>query len=565
MSAQLTAAQTGTKTHCRSHRLTPPLLSLPVPPLCQLPVPELQQRIAASEGVPVSRQRLIYQGKVLKPDQTLRSYNIEDGDAAPPHRQSRGCACLPRRPAATQRLPLRRAAGAAPAGSGVGLSFGPMAADDRLAGGFQGGQMLMANLNLPNNGQMPDFNQLVSSVLNSIGALNAQQPQQQQQQTPASLQPTATASPTPSPPPLQPTPAALAPQPATILSPQALSTVCLRRSQRRLLRSLHCLCHSLQPASLQRSSIHVRSGTSAGRRSVRCRSGGRGVRHAKRLPPPLRPMFAAAGQPPFPQPPFPQSPFPQQLLAVGHPLTVNAAREALNAAAQAAPSQSASASSPAGRQSAAYEETMSGLLSLLSQSHALLSDAPRSVARVIDLLQAQNSASSSTTPAQRNVYQREAHQLGLFLRRLGHGLSGVGRLLSQVAPQNPNNSAPLALAPSARGAAARAGGEADDAADAAGGGGDAQQQQWQQPQITFSCSRHRCSPLRCPWLVLRLPLPQRHLPHRRPLALSLLPAPQRRVPNASHARLPTAAAGLRATRGHETAAAAAAGLLSAPC
>ena len=456
-------------------------------------MPELQQRIAASEGVPVSRQRLIYQGKVLKPDQTLRSYNIEDGDAlhlivraedapaAPPASSSAASAASSAPPASSPPPP-------------AGFSFGPMTAFP----GFPGGQMVMANLNVPSNGQMPDLNQLVSSVLNSIGALNAQQPQpQQQQQPPASLLPTVAASPTPSPPQLQSAPAA--PQPAT--NSTALGSVPASASDTGSAASSAPFTASVTASSQPLSNapqFMFASAPAPGGGPFAAGQAGAATGMPNGFPPPLRPIFATQGQPPFPQSPFPQPPFPQQLLAVGHPLTVNAAREALNAAAQASPSQSSSASAPAGRQSAAYEETMSGLLSLLSQSHALLSDAPRSVARVIDLLQAQNSASSSTTPAQRNVYQREAHQLGLFLRRLGHGLSGAGRLLSQVAPQNPNNSAPLALAPAPVVPLLGPVERPTMQQMAAGGGGDAQQQQWQQPQIHIQLQQAPMQPTALP-------------------------------------------------------------------
>ncbi|EEY65642.1 ubiquitin family protein, putative [Phytophthora infestans T30-4] len=42
-------------------------------------VPQLKELVAAETGVTLARQRLIYRGRVLKNDQTLSAYSLEDG------------------------------------------------------------------------------------------------------------------------------------------------------------------------------------------------------------------------------------------------------------------------------------------------------------------------------------------------------------------------------------------------------------------------------------------------------------------------------------------------------
>ncbi|PIA39642.1 hypothetical protein AQUCO_02600238v1 [Aquilegia coerulea] len=43
-------------------------------------VPSLKEKVASASGVPVEQQRLIFRGKVLKDDQLLSEYHVEDGD-----------------------------------------------------------------------------------------------------------------------------------------------------------------------------------------------------------------------------------------------------------------------------------------------------------------------------------------------------------------------------------------------------------------------------------------------------------------------------------------------------
>ncbi|KAL9273769.1 Ubiquitin-like domain-containing protein, partial [Drosera capensis] len=45
----------------------------------QMPVPVLKQQIASMTGIVTEHQRLIFRGKVLKDDQLLSAYHMEDG------------------------------------------------------------------------------------------------------------------------------------------------------------------------------------------------------------------------------------------------------------------------------------------------------------------------------------------------------------------------------------------------------------------------------------------------------------------------------------------------------
>ncbi|EGZ27952.1 hypothetical protein PHYSODRAFT_469177, partial [Phytophthora sojae] len=42
-------------------------------------VPQLKELVAVETGVTLARQRLIYRGRVLKNDQMLAAYSLEDG------------------------------------------------------------------------------------------------------------------------------------------------------------------------------------------------------------------------------------------------------------------------------------------------------------------------------------------------------------------------------------------------------------------------------------------------------------------------------------------------------
>lgn len=44
-----------------------------------MPIPSLKQKVATATGVPVEQQRLIFRGRVLKDDQLLSEYHVEDG------------------------------------------------------------------------------------------------------------------------------------------------------------------------------------------------------------------------------------------------------------------------------------------------------------------------------------------------------------------------------------------------------------------------------------------------------------------------------------------------------
>ncbi|KAG0625261.1 hypothetical protein M758_2G041000 [Ceratodon purpureus] len=118
-------------------------------------VPALKEQLASVVGVPAESQRLICRGKVLKDDQLLSAYNVEDGHT------------------------LHLVARQPPPTSGVG----PSAASSEDGHGETGlpppggrsghvsHSLLMGTINFPDNGegQMPDLNRIINAVISSIG------------------------------------------------------------------------------------------------------------------------------------------------------------------------------------------------------------------------------------------------------------------------------------------------------------------------------------------------------------------------------------------------------------
>ncbi|RYR76747.1 hypothetical protein Ahy_A01g001306 isoform D [Arachis hypogaea] len=118
----------------------------------QMPVPALKERIASVTGVLSHRQRLICQGKVLKDDQLLSAYHVEDGHTL--HLVSR-------QPDLPGFLPGH--SGADPNSS---TSHGH---SSQISPG-----VVIETFNVPvqGDGVTPEFSRIVSAVLGSIGIPN---------------------------------------------------------------------------------------------------------------------------------------------------------------------------------------------------------------------------------------------------------------------------------------------------------------------------------------------------------------------------------------------------------
>nr|XP_043610763.1 ubiquitin-like domain-containing protein CIP73 isoform X2 [Erigeron canadensis] len=116
-----------------------------------VPVPALKEQIASVTGVVSEQQRLICRGKVLKDDQLLSAYHVEDGHTL--H-------LVARQPIS----PLIDHAASDPASStrqSMGSQHGPSV----VLGTF--------NISEQGDGSVPDLSRIVSAVLRSIGAANA--------------------------------------------------------------------------------------------------------------------------------------------------------------------------------------------------------------------------------------------------------------------------------------------------------------------------------------------------------------------------------------------------------
>ncbi|KAH9552024.1 hypothetical protein CY35_09G042800 [Sphagnum magellanicum] len=123
-------------------------------------VPALKEKLAALVGVPADNQRLICRGKVLKDDQLLSAYNVEDGHTL--HLVAR---------------PQLPPAGVGPSTAGTEGSGGvsdAVPAQSRNRTGHISHSLLMGTLNIPDTGEgaMPDLSRIISAVLNSVGIGN---------------------------------------------------------------------------------------------------------------------------------------------------------------------------------------------------------------------------------------------------------------------------------------------------------------------------------------------------------------------------------------------------------
>ncbi|XP_021860167.1 ubiquitin-like domain-containing protein CIP73 isoform X3 [Spinacia oleracea] len=120
----------------------------------QMPVPALKERIASVTGVVTEHQRLICRGKVLKDDQLLSAYHVEDGH--------------------TLHMVVRE-----PTASSSG-SLSADSAVDQSSSGNRGEYYQVApgivveTFNMPGQGDrvLPDLNRIISAVLGSMGITN---------------------------------------------------------------------------------------------------------------------------------------------------------------------------------------------------------------------------------------------------------------------------------------------------------------------------------------------------------------------------------------------------------
>ncbi|KAK7292000.1 hypothetical protein RIF29_07607 [Crotalaria pallida] len=117
----------------------------------QMPVPALKEQIASVTGVLSERQRLICQGKVLKDDQLLSAYHVEDGH--------------------TLHLVVRQP-DLPPPGSSFNHSVtDPNSSTSHGHGNQVAPGVFIESFNVPvqGDGISPDFHRVVSAVLGSIG------------------------------------------------------------------------------------------------------------------------------------------------------------------------------------------------------------------------------------------------------------------------------------------------------------------------------------------------------------------------------------------------------------
>lgn len=126
----------------------------------RVPVPELKEQIETVTGVVTEQQRLICRGKVLKDDQLLSAYHVEDGH--------------------TLHMVVRQPILPAAATGFTGSESLPDPASDPDAGSGQSGgthvahRVLLGSFNIADQGDggIPDLNRIISAVLSSIGIPN---------------------------------------------------------------------------------------------------------------------------------------------------------------------------------------------------------------------------------------------------------------------------------------------------------------------------------------------------------------------------------------------------------
>lgn len=119
----------------------------------QMPVPALKERVASVTGVVTEHQRLICRGKVLKDDQLLSAYHVEDGH--------------------TLHLVVRE-----PTASSSGDLPADPAVDQSSSGNrvhfYQAPGIVVETFSMPGQGDrgLPDVNRIISAVLGSMGIGN---------------------------------------------------------------------------------------------------------------------------------------------------------------------------------------------------------------------------------------------------------------------------------------------------------------------------------------------------------------------------------------------------------
>ncbi|KAI3454230.1 hypothetical protein Pfo_010893 [Paulownia fortunei] len=115
-----------------------------------VPVPELKEQIASLTGVLSEQQRLICRGKVLKDDQLLSAYHVEDGH--------------------TLHLVVRQPVAPSPELSDHPATD-PTSSTGQNPGNRGGPGMVVGTFNISEQGDgaFPDLNRIVSAVLNSFG------------------------------------------------------------------------------------------------------------------------------------------------------------------------------------------------------------------------------------------------------------------------------------------------------------------------------------------------------------------------------------------------------------
>ncbi|XP_022639530.1 large proline-rich protein bag6-B isoform X3 [Vigna radiata var. radiata] len=123
----------------------------------QMPVPALKEQIASVTGVLSERQRLICQGKVLKDDQLLSAYHVEDGHTL--HLVARQPDLPP-----PGSLPNHSVTEPNSSSSLTGLSHSSQVAPGVFIETF--------NVPFQGDGVAPEINRIVSAVLGSIGLQN---------------------------------------------------------------------------------------------------------------------------------------------------------------------------------------------------------------------------------------------------------------------------------------------------------------------------------------------------------------------------------------------------------
>ncbi|GJR53323.1 large proline-rich protein bag6-A isoform X1 [Tanacetum coccineum] len=119
-----------------------------------VPVPALKEQIATVTGVLSDQQRLICRGKVLKDDQLLSAYHVEDGH--------------------TLHLVVRQP-NQPPIGSFPEHTANDPASSTRQSMGNHGPSVVVGTFNISEqgDGSLPDFSRIVSAVLGSLGISNA--------------------------------------------------------------------------------------------------------------------------------------------------------------------------------------------------------------------------------------------------------------------------------------------------------------------------------------------------------------------------------------------------------